>query len=369
MQPLALADPAQLPLSARSAVFERLRTTSAGLVQRAPPADDATRWHTQRIGERMRRFALPLTFTPYASVQACSARCRFCSENLRVQHGGTAAATLRPGGSYFDALQRALQQLVGIPLSYSLSGLEMSDDPVWFVRLLRVLDEAASAGVRVEQRVLYSNGAGVARDRNLPAALQAFGLDWVELSRHHHDAVRNQAIMRFRDAEPIHGNAAFERIARELADITQLRMVCILQNGGIATVDDIARYIGWAADCGASTVIFREFSRLDDRYLHNGTRRYIDTCRVGIDTVLQDCMRHALWTAMTPHCVTEGYYFWNIRLRHASGIDVVFETSDYAAMAQRHASDAIYKLVFFANGRLCAGWQPDADILWDANDG
>mgnify|MGYP006911045087 CR=1 FL=1 len=118
---------------------------------------------------------------------------------------GRAAATLRPRVDYFDALRGALAQLRGLPLSYSLSGLETTDDADWCQRMLDALDAAARDGVPVAERVLYSNGAGFAQAHGdaLVDAFARFNLSWVELSRHHPDAARNQTIMRFRPGEPI----------------------------------------------------------------------------------------------------------------------------------------------------------------------
>mgnify|MGYP000895684638 CR=1 FL=1 len=79
------------------------------LRQRLPPDDDATRWVSHVIGGRQYRVAQPITFTPYAAARPCSARCTFCSENLRETGAGRAAATLRPAGDYFDALRGALE--------------------------------------------------------------------------------------------------------------------------------------------------------------------------------------------------------------------------------------------------------------------
>lgn len=370
METLVDADPATLPLSAASALYARLRAYAPALVRRAPPVQDAARWRQVSIADKQLRLAQPLTFTPYASVRPCSARCRFCSETLRMQDHGTAAARLRPDDAYFPALREALAMLRGVPLSWSLSGLESTDDPAWFQQLLLTLSDTERHGVAAEQRVLYSNGAGFARPDALHVGMLVdFGMSWVELSRHHHAEHANQAIMRFRDGETIASNHVFERVARTLAASLPLRMVCILQEDGIHDAQGVAEYLAWAADCGASTVIFREFSRLDDNYVVNGTRRYIDRTRVPVDGILADCMASPLWPALTPTCVTEGYYFWNVRMRHNDGLDVVFEASDYSAMERRHASGDVYKLVFFADGRLCAGWQPDRDLLWDGRRG
>lgn len=82
---------------AAASVLATLRAAAPAIEQRVPAAHDADRWHALEIGGRRYRAALPITLTPYASVRPCSARCGFCSENLRTQSGGVAAAQLRPG--------------------------------------------------------------------------------------------------------------------------------------------------------------------------------------------------------------------------------------------------------------------------------
>ena len=108
-----------------------------------------------------RTFSQPITLTPFASAQPCSARCRFCSETL-VHRGATRlSATLRPGPDYGAILERTLGHLTPLPLGLSLSGLESTDDADWFAGVLEHLtswQEHAS----VTERVLYTNGAGLA---------------------------------------------------------------------------------------------------------------------------------------------------------------------------------------------------------------
>ncbi len=362
---IALAD---LPRSASSPLFDRLRPVLGQVNLRAPLLREATRWHAHAIGGMQRRFAQPVTFTPYAAVQPCSARCSFCSENLRKADGGTPASRLRPGPSYFEGLSRALQALRGVPLSWSLSGLETSDDADWMLRLLETLAAGENDGPVIEDRVLYTNGAGFAAPRGgvLRRALQDFGLSWLELSRHHHEGAVNQAIMRFRPEVAVGDQAVFERTARQLADAVPLRLVCILQRSGVAQPQDVAAYLAWARHCGAGTVVFREFSRLDDGYRDNATARYLRAERVSMDALLTACLDDpALSRGWAIESLTEGYYFWNLRLRAASGLAVVFESSDYGAMHERHATGDIYKLVCFPDGQLCAGWEPGHDVLLD----
>ncbi|WP_066269596.1 hypothetical protein [Hydrogenophaga palleronii] len=351
-----------------AALLHSLRGRVANIIRRAPEAQDASRWHPLHLAGRDLRLALPITFTPYASARPCSARCAFCSENLRPTRTLTPAALLRPEPDYFAGLARALRALRGVPLSWSLSGLENSDDSAWLLQLLSVLQAAEQNGIPVQERVLYSNGSGFALVPGpvLLDALQRFGLSWVELSRHHHQGAANQAIMRFRPGQPITRQPCFEQVVQQLAARLPLRLVCLLQQGGIASPDGVADYLAWAAHCGAGTVIFREFSRLDRDYRDNGTARYLASARVPMAPLLRACLDDPRLGPRWQLCsLTEGYYFQNLRVRTPEGLEVVFEWSDYGAMHERHASGEVYKLVYFANGQLCAGWDPGHDVLLD----
>lgn len=358
-----------------AALLALLRRQGLPTVQRLPPADEAARWHALQLGGpqgRRLRLALPITFTPYASARPCSARCTFCSENLRPLRSVTPAALLRPASDYFDGLQRALHALRGVPLSWSLSGLESTDDAAWLLCLLAHLQAAEEDGIPVQERVLYTNGAGFAQAQGaaLMDALQRFGLSWIELSRHHQDGARNQAIMRFRPGEPIAAQPCFESVAQTLAARFALRLICLVQQDGVDSPEAVADYLRWAARCGAKTVILREFSRLDAGYRDNATARHLQAARVPMAPLLRACLADArlggLWE---PLSLTQGYYFQNLRVRMPDGLEVVFEWSDYAAMHQRHASGDVYKLVYFANGQLCAGWDPAHEVLLDTRHG
>ncbi|WP_425508003.1 hypothetical protein [Tahibacter caeni] len=359
-----LVDAARLPPA--------LRARLAELALRAPPCDDAARWRRVQIGERRWLCAQPITFTPYASAQPCSARCGFCSENLRHVAASSAAATLRPAAGYFDGLARALALLRDLPLSWSLSGLENTDDADWLLRLLDVLAAAERAGQPVEQRVLYSNGAGLAgaRGEELQQAVLDFGLSRIELSRHHFDAARNQFLMRFRDQVAIRDGEVFTRTVRRLAPRVPVMLVCLLQRDGIATAEAIAAYLDAAARLGVAGVIFRELAQIGPDYRVNATARLIAQQRVRVDATLDAVFAHTeLAAALRPQRLTEGYYFWNLVCRWRDRLDVVFEAADYVAMHERHDSGRLYKLVWFANGELCGGWEPGRRVIWSTRDG
>lgn len=336
-------------------------------VLRDPPREDVSRWHLHAIAGQVHRFARPLTFTPYASARPCSARCRFCSETLReTTDTSPMAATLRPGQRYFDALSGALRALRGVPLSYSLSGLESTDDPDWLCQVLDTLQAAGDAGPAVEGSVLYTNGAGLAHhgDRLLPA-LANFGLSWAEWSRHHDAEGPNNQIMRFRAGQSVSQQNEAERAIAATNAVLPVKLVCVVQQGGITHADDVWRYVAWARTLGVRTVIFREFSALPITYQANVTRRYVDRHRVCIDDLIASCLASTRFRHFfEPEVLTQGYYFWNARWQAPDGMTVVFERSDYEALHACERTGLVYKLVFHANEHLCAGWQPDQNVLW-----
>jgi len=344
--------------------------TTLPLIERLPELQDAQRWRQLSLAGREWCFAQPITFTPYASAQPCSARCRFCSENLRPSAAGPAAATLRPPADYFAGLRRVLRALVGLPMSWSLSGLENSDDPAWLLQLLESLQSAEAAGCTIEQRVLYSNGHGLAGPAGdaLIESLRRFGLSWLELSRHHHAELSNQALMRFRDGVAVRDNQTLHGLVARLQLAFPVKLVCVVQRGGIADASLLRAYLDWARALGVKAVIFRELARLDAGYRANATARYLAAARVPVANLFADCLDDAsLGARLQPRLRTRGYYFSNVVCRFDDDVDVTFEAADYADMHARHASGRVYKLVYFANGELCGGWQPGRDVLWRAH--
>ncbi|WP_225444578.1 hypothetical protein [Pseudomarimonas arenosa] len=364
--------PARNPGAARGPLWlqpglQELLDQRLPVSQRLPDLRDENRWVDVQLGDRVHRLAQPITFTPYASAQPCSARCRFCSEALRPDFAGPIAAKLRPGPGYFQGLATALSLLTAVPLSWSLSGLESTDDIDWMLQLLGVLSAAESAGLSVESRVLYSNLAGFSgtRAEALIQALHSFGLGWIEVSRHHHDGARNQAIMRFRDGLGVVDNDGFRATVRKLDARLRYKLVCVVQRGGVDSVDELLAYLDWALAHGAEQVIFRELARMDGAYLPNSTSRYVAQQRIDIGDLLARCLqRRAFADRWLPRRVTRGYYFSNIVLAEEGGREIVFEAADYGDMHQRHDSDRVYKLIYFANGELAADWQPGRRTLW-----
>lgn len=305
-----------------------------------------------------RAFASPITFTPFASVRPCSARCTFCSETLQHRESQRLSASLRPGPRYFAQLAAALRDLREVPLGMSLSGLEQTDDADSFEGVLDAIGVHRSEGA-VTDVVLYSNGSGLTEAttgaRLLPRLSE---LTRVELSRHSSVQAANDAIMRFRPDVPVASMERFAEVARGAAEFTHVRLVCVIQRGGVDDSESLFAYLRWAHSLGVRDVVFRELSRLGTLYRPNRTLRLIEEGRVSIESLF----RAAVGRDLVPVRATAGYYYWNVECAFEDAT-VTFETSDYTEMKRLHRSDVVHKLVFHANGTLGADWDPDREIL------
>lgn len=307
---------------------------------------------------------MPVSFTPYASATQCSARCVFCSENLLHRDSQVLSASLRPGPRYHEELALALRALEGLPLDYSISGLESTDDPAWLLATLEVLEAHASRS-EVGEQVLYTNAAGLADERAGPRLLDAlvrFGLSRLEISRHAVEAAANQSIMRFHDGVAVATQGRFERTVRRAATTLPTRLVCVVQAGGVASLDEARRYLGWARSLGVDQVVFRELARTGDAYPDSPALALLEGRRVGLAELLPR-ERDGDFQLLAE---TEGYYWRSRTYRYDGGaLWVSFEDSDYALMKERHRSGVVHKLIFHANGRLCADWDPEREVLLD----
>lgn len=350
----------------RSRLFPRLQCWVPSVALRTPSADDE-RWLHHTIGGIEYLFGQPITFTPFASAKPCSARCTFCSETLQHRDSNLLSASIRPQADYFDGLRRALEELKHLPLSFSLSGLENTDDASWLLRLLDQLDCFAATGGTVEERVLYTNAAGLCRETTgdvLLPRLAQFNLTRAEMSRHYYSGEINQRIMRFRAGQPIVHQDVYDATVRDVLEHVPVRLVCIVQRGGVDSAAAVLRYISWARSLGVTDIVFRELSRLGGLYRPNKTMITIEQTRFSIEDLIEDCLANEEFCGMTQplHC-TAGYYFWNLGILFADDVRVTFETSDYTEMKSLHRSGRVYKLIYHANGNLCGDWDPEKQIL------
>jgi MoaA/NifB/PqqE/SkfB family radical SAM enzyme len=274
----------------------------------------------------------------------------------------SARHTIDDHDRYFSALDRAWRALAGLDMGLSLSGLEATSDSRWLLRLLALLDEHPSL---FNERVLYSNGSGLASDSRLAPALARARFDRVELSRAHMDERRNQRIMRFDLGQPIRRHVVFEEtVRRARAEGLSIKLVCILNDEGVSTIDDVERYLDACEALGVDRVVFRELAALGDLYRPSRETRWIERHRVSARALMdqiyhEEGPKRASWTL---EGVTAGYYYYNEVYRRAH-IEVTLEASSYVAHREAVASGVLQKLVFHSTRVLSGDWVPNVQVI------
>ncbi len=308
-----------------------------------------------------------LTFTPYANPTPCNAHCAFCSEELlRLDASRLSARTvITDFDRYFSALDRAWVDLAGLDMGLSLSGLEATSEPEWLLRLLALLDRHPAL---FAERVLYTNGTGLATDERLIPALVRARFDRAEISRAHFDSKINHRIMRFDLAQPVRQRSVFEgTVRRAIREGLPVKLVCILNAQGVATLADVERYVDECAALGVEHVVFRELSALGDLYHDSNERRWIERNRVSARALMDEIYRderaeRAPRDGWTLEGVTAGYYYYNERYRRGR-VNVTLEGSSYVAHHDAVVSGVLQKLVFHSTLELCGDWVPDAQRI------
>jgi organic radical activating enzyme len=114
---------------------------------------------------------------------------------------------------------------------------------------------------RFDKVVLITNGVKLARMNEADAAvrlqeLRDAGLSVLAVSRHHSSEAINTKLMNLETHTPalLRAHASNSEV---LADL-RLRLICVLQRGGVESVADIEEYTAWAASCGVAEVCFKE---------------------------------------------------------------------------------------------------------------
>lgn len=142
----------------------------------------------------------------------------------------------------------------------------------------------------LELVAMYTNGSRLLRmveDKTVAELLRAAGLGFVNLSVHHWDISKNNAIFRLKKDDPT-------LVARHMRAAGQpFRFCATLQRGGIETMDDVVRYLEYAEACGAESVYFRELFRLKDVDRESASRPesfdYASSAFVPVEPIVMGC--------------------------------------------------------------------------------
>lgn len=186
-----------------------------------------------------------VSFLPIA--RGCQAACPFCFSEASAS---TDQAQARIDWAGVDLwLQRAQAQ--GAERAVITGGGE----PTLMKRadLLRLVEACRASFDKV---VLITNGLALAAQGEAQASLRlaelhSAGLGVLAVSRHHVDEDANTALMKVATLTPV-----LLRARRPPG--LRLRLVCVLQRGGVDSEAAIDDYVRWAAEHGANEVCFKE---------------------------------------------------------------------------------------------------------------
>ena len=191
-----------------------------------------------------------ISFLPIAN--ACQARCAFCFSKASISHDqGHAKPDWRMIENWLDlAVARGAERAVitggGEPTLLPWASLQ---------KLI------ARCGKRFDKTVLITNAHRLAmlsaaeRSSELGALYDA-GLRVLAISRHHSDTARNERLMGLHT--PVEALVHTWCDERARWPLLRLRLICVLQRGGVDNEIEIERYLSWAGHLGAEEVCFKE---------------------------------------------------------------------------------------------------------------
>lgn len=221
---------------------------------RPTTVEDAMAASLHLHGSALRRYAdsrpRSVSLLPVAS--ACQARCSFCFSSASISSDQAPARV--PWDAVTHWLERA--RAAGAERAVITGGGEPTLIP--FDQQLRLVSACSAAFPKV---VLITNAHTLAKGPHADraerlAALGGAGLNVLAVSRHHHDDTVNERLMMLRT--PVSSVIDTWRGGRDRLPGLRMRLICVLQRGGVADAAEVAGYLSWAAALGVEEVCFKE---------------------------------------------------------------------------------------------------------------
>lgn len=236
---------------------------------------------------------LTLSFLPIAI--ACQASCAFCFSGSSIsfekkkrikdfEHLDYWCRTASEAGAERFVITGGGEPTI-MPFDEIIEGLKISSE--YFVK-----------------NVIISNGLFLSKldEDEIIARLKALkkaGLSVLSLSYHHYDPVRNAVIMGMdTNAEKI--MKAYSKCDR--SEVPQLRVVCVLQKGGVDSKQEIQGFIDKALEYGIDQLCFKELyvaSTYESLYSKKKENLYSRDHQVSLTTVIEFAADHHLETIKT----------------------------------------------------------------------
>ncbi|WP_415949568.1 radical SAM protein [Streptomyces sp. KLOTTS4A1] len=183
---------------------------------------------------------------------ACQARCSFCFSAASISSDQAPARV--PWEAVTDWLERA--RTAGAERAVITGGGEPTLIP--FEQQIRLVSACSAAFPKV---VLITNAHNLAKARaeersDRLSDLGAAGLGVLAVSRHHQDDTVNERLMMLRT--PVGEVIDTWRVGRDRWPGLRMRLICVLQHGGVADAAGVADYLSWATALGVEEICFKE---------------------------------------------------------------------------------------------------------------
>jgi len=178
--------------------------------------------------------------------EKCNARCGMCIQEITYKSGSDSE------DDFIDAVQnhfRGFYELGGRKVI--ITGGEPTLRPA---RVEKVLQELAKYE-DLELVAMYTNGSRLLKERDGESIAQRLlnaGLQFVNLSVHHYNVDKNNAVFGIEKDDPHDVSAHLRKIG------LPFRYCATLQHGGLETIGDVLRYVDFAKQNGVVDVYLRQ---------------------------------------------------------------------------------------------------------------
>lgn len=301
----------------------------------------------------------------------CNADCRFCIEQMKTANSGRIEkAKIQDEQVYLERLDEILRMIRPWNPSVSITGGEPLLSPC-FGEVMKLL-----AKYKFRKTVITTNGTGIWKHLD---EIIAAGISHVNFSRPSIDEAAVQNLMRFHSDADIIAYAQFPEIIRRLeAHNVRTRFNCIMSRNGVASLEDMKRYMDFIASLGCHYVVFRELMSFDENTaLNREKKEYADANRVPVNRIWKQIDEDEEFVPITN---MQGHYYYieiyeylhpterdkrGIRAKRQEPVVMVSERANLAMLESSLIQNDkyIYEMVFHPNGNLCAGWAENEDVL------
>jgi hypothetical protein len=278
----------------------------------------------------------------------CNANCGFCYNGITFFGG---SGDLETDGAGFRETAEFARR--GGLRNVSFSGGEPTLAPRQLFAAARAVDDFAgfrrlhTNGSRLLARVPREIGSGT-----FVELLRVNGFTDVSLSRAHWDPATNARVMRM----PGNTVLADDEIRQVIGDGLPVRLSCFLHRDGVASVDDVLRYVDWGTGLGCGNFVFRIASGIPARWAlpssyTNGNESIVIPTR----SVVQALEERGFSTSWSRHDVDYDLY-----ITQRDGVEVSVDHSIDVPDPDRK----IRRLIQMPNGLCYTSWLEPSSTLF-----